>query len=505
MEYIPMNQETPTKILCCECGTLIDPNPSNTCISCLRSKIDITEGIPKEMIVYFCKKCERYQQAMGQWIVAELESRELMSLLLKKLKNLNRVHLVDANFIWTEPHSKRLKIKLTVQKEVQGGAILQQIFIVEYSVHSSMCDQCHRIEAKDFWKAVVQVRQKVTHKKTFYYLEQLLLKYKAHDRCVNVKQIHEGIDFFYDKRDDAKKLVDFLQSMVPCRYTTSKQLISHDTHNNTYNYKYTFAVEIVPICKDDVVCLPLATARQLGNIGQICVVLRVTNLITVIDPFTLNVAEMNATTYFRAPFRSICYSNKLIEYTIMEMDMIANANNGGGGGANFRQSQKHELADAYLVKSSEIGSSAQIHTRTHLGHLLHPGDLILGFDLSTANLNEPNWELYEQSHQDKIPDVIIVKKYYGDRNERKRRRRWRLRKFLNDAETASQISSNNNNRMDDDYIEFMEDLEEDDIIRRHINIYKDKRKIDSEMAVENDDDVPEISLQEMLDDLNIGD
>lgn len=266
---------------------MIDPNPSNTCISCLRSKVDITEGIPKEMIIYFCKKCERYQ-AMGQWVVAELESRELMSLLLKKLKNLNRVHLIDANFIWTEPHSRRLKIKLTVQKEVMGGAILQQIFIVEYIVHTSMCDQCHRREAKDFWKAVVQVRQKVSHKKTFYYLEQLLLKYKAHERCVNVKQIHDGIDFFYDKRDDAKKLVDFLQSMVPCRYTTSKQLISHDTHNNTYNYKYTFAVEIVPICKDDVVCLPLATAQQLGNIGQICVVLRVTNQITLIDPFTLN-------------------------------------------------------------------------------------------------------------------------------------------------------------------------------------------------------------------------
>lgn len=24
-----------------------------------------------------------------------------------------------------------------------------------------MCEDCHRIEAKDFWKAVVQVRQKV--------------------------------------------------------------------------------------------------------------------------------------------------------------------------------------------------------------------------------------------------------------------------------------------------------------------------------------------------------
>ena len=28
------------------------------------------------------------------------------------------MHLVDAGFIWTEPHSKRVKVKLTVQKEV---------------------------------------------------------------------------------------------------------------------------------------------------------------------------------------------------------------------------------------------------------------------------------------------------------------------------------------------------------------------------------------------------
>ena len=30
----------------------------------------------------------------------------------------SQVKLVDAVWIWTEPHSKRLKIKLTVQKEV---------------------------------------------------------------------------------------------------------------------------------------------------------------------------------------------------------------------------------------------------------------------------------------------------------------------------------------------------------------------------------------------------
>lgn len=45
--------------------------------------------------------------------------------------------------------------------QVMNGAILQQVFVVEFVIQSQMCDDCHRVEAKDFWKAVVQVRQKV--------------------------------------------------------------------------------------------------------------------------------------------------------------------------------------------------------------------------------------------------------------------------------------------------------------------------------------------------------
>lgn len=45
--------------------------------------------------------------------------------------------------------------------QVLNGAILQQVFVVEFVIQSQMCDDCHRVEAKDFWKAVVQVRQKV--------------------------------------------------------------------------------------------------------------------------------------------------------------------------------------------------------------------------------------------------------------------------------------------------------------------------------------------------------
>lgn len=54
-----------------------------------------------------------------------------------------------------------------------------------------------------------------------------------------------------------------------CRYKTSHELISHDVHSNTYNYKFTFSVEIVPICKDNIVCLPHKLAQSLGNIRSV--------------------------------------------------------------------------------------------------------------------------------------------------------------------------------------------------------------------------------------------
>ena len=59
----------------------------------------------------------------------------------------------------------------------------------------------------------------------------------------------QGVDFFFAKRSHGQRFLDFLQGVVPMRYRTDKQLVSHNEQNATYNYKYTFSVEIVPICK----------------------------------------------------------------------------------------------------------------------------------------------------------------------------------------------------------------------------------------------------------------
>lgn len=69
-----------------------------------------------------------------------------------------KVKLVDAGFIWTEPHSKRLKLKLTIQDEVMNGTILQQGFVVEFVVENHMCLDCNRANANpNSWTACVQV------------------------------------------------------------------------------------------------------------------------------------------------------------------------------------------------------------------------------------------------------------------------------------------------------------------------------------------------------------
>ncbi len=66
--------------------------------------------------------------------------------------------LVDANFLWTEPHSKRLKVKVIVQKEAPGGMNIQQTAVVEFVVQNQQCDECKKVFTPHTWTALVQVR-----------------------------------------------------------------------------------------------------------------------------------------------------------------------------------------------------------------------------------------------------------------------------------------------------------------------------------------------------------
>jgi nonsense-mediated mRNA decay protein 3 len=101
--------------------------------------------------------------------------------------------------------------------QVLTSTILEQIFEIEYLVQHGQCPDCTKLAAKNTWKALVQVRQKVSHKRTFLYLEQLILKHGTQKDTISVKEVRDGLDFFYSQRSHAIKMVEFLAGVVPVR------------------------------------------------------------------------------------------------------------------------------------------------------------------------------------------------------------------------------------------------------------------------------------------------
>eukprot|EP00042_Codosiga_hollandica_P044127 m.429363 g.429363 ORF g.429363 m.429363 type:complete len:541 (+) comp56716_c0_seq1:316-1938(+) len=475
-------------VLCCECGVPILPNPANTCVNCLRIRFDISAGIPKQSTMYHCRGCERYLHPPGTWVAATLESRELLALCLKRLRGLNKVRLVDAGFIWTEPHSKRIKVKLTIQQEIYSGTLLQQIFVVEYIINNQMCDNCHRREANDTWNAVVQVRQKVPHKKTFFFLEQLMIKHRAHQKTIKVKATPDGLDFFYASRQDAKHFCDFLQAVVPMRMKTSERLISHDIQSNISNYKFTFSVEIVPICKDDVVCLPLPISKMCGTMAQIVICDRVGSSLHFIDPLTLQREEVSGDVYWRYPFQSIMSAAKLIEYMVMDIEPVRDAS------GRPVVVGKYALAEVTVARERDVSANdTQFITRTHLGHFLQIGDMVLGCDLTNANFNDENADKMDPS---KIPEVVLVKKSFRHKRKTHKNRTWKIKILEKEIEGSGRREELQAER---DMEHFLQDLEEDKELREAVNIYKDPSAV---VPAESDaeDDELKIGVDEMLDD-----
>ena len=157
-----------------------------------------------------------------------------------------------------------------------------------------MCESCLRVQANpDQWVVAVQLRQHVSHKRTFFYLEQPILKHNATASAIKIKQMEQGIEFFFSNRSHGVKVVEFIGKVAPMKSRNDQQLVSHDVKSNKYNYKYTFSVEICPICREDLICL-LKVATSLGNLGPLVICTKVTNNIALLDLLTLRISYLDA-------------------------------------------------------------------------------------------------------------------------------------------------------------------------------------------------------------------
>ena len=484
-------------VLCCNCGVPMDGSKGLVmCYDCIRLTVDITKGIPRESNVAFCRNCERYLIPPAHWVRAQLESRELLAICLKKLRGLNKVRLIDASFIWTEPHSRRIRIKVTVQGEAMTNTIIEQSFEVEYVVIATQCPDCARSYTPNTWNSTVQIRQKVPHKRTFLYLEQIILKHNAHLDTISIQETRDGLDFFYSQKNHAMKMIDFLSSVAPIRSKKSERLVSEDIHSGTSSYKFSFSVEIVPICRDDLVVLPTKVAHSLGYISRLVLCSKISNMIQFLDPVTLQTSELNSPAYWRMPFPALLSSTQLVEFIVLDVEPTGYVKG------------KYVQADITVCRESDLGVSENTYyVRCHLGGILHPGDSCLGYHITNSNFNST---LFESLDTDNVPEVVLVKKHYPRKSTASKTRKWKLKRMAkeyNEPAHESRQVKQEQEKAEVDYEVFLRELEEDEELRRSVNMYKSDvphqaQKLQGDEMDNESDDVLEVGVDELLDEID---
>ena len=367
--------------------------------------------------------------------------------------------------------------------------------------------------------------------------------------------MNEGLDFYFVTRSHALRFIDFLNNVTPIRHRHDKQLISHNEHEASYTYKFTFSVEIVPVCKDDLVLLPKKLAASLGNIGPLVLCTRVSNIIQLIDPTTLRIANITAAQYWGGGNNTNINSNpiilmsskQLVEFTVVESATDYSSHHGNnaaaahgahasGGGSRGR----YRLCEAHCCRSDMLGRNDSMRfVRSHLGNIVNDGDLVLGYDVCNANFSGiDNRELERQMKVGLIPDVVLVKKHYSGRSLAmddpslygrtggpgaaggRRKRRWKLRRMQVEIEESNRkkYSAADEER---DEEQFYQDLEDDPEMRAMVNMFRDTTidanapaaastqgggiaAIDGgECECEEGDDerAPEVPIEELLDEL----
>jgi len=410
---------TVNKIPCCLCGTMILPNAANQCPSCLAQNFDLKSMVQGNkvgdpLVVHQCRQCRCFntRPESDHYQYCEPESPQLLTICLKHIPILNKkghsnqtynkIHVMDTSWIWTEPHSMRLKLRLTVRTDV-GEVPIQQRVPVVFQIKWKMCQNCDRQYTNRTWQALVQLRQKRengSNRKGLAALEMALSKPSARDLRNTVLKIdssRHGLDFYFLSLPQAQHFAHFLSRLAPIKIKTSTKLVSTDVKSNTANVKHTLTCDVVPLCRDDLVLVQKESRSLLG--GRLALVTKVASVVHFIDASPkrsptnhIDEMEITAEAYHKSGGNANdkgCYSilqtsERLVPFVVLDVELCGEEGyedhpiyEGPNSGV-----EKYALADVQLARESDLGANDEVLSCvTHLGHLIQPGDVVLGYDL----------------------------------------------------------------------------------------------------------------------------
>lgn len=289
--------------------------------------------------------------------------------------------------------------------------------------------------------------------------------------------MHDGIDFQFKNKSHGNRLVDFIQGCVPSRFKEAKQLISQDLKSNTSNYKYTTSMEIAPICKDDLVLLPRQLSKDLGGLGPLVLVYKISTFVQVVDVFTMRTYEIDQNTYWKYSFRALCGRDRLSEFIVLNIENTDYDVNVSRAAAK----QRFKMVQVEVARASDFGHNDRTFiVNTHLGEQLNYNDTVLGFDLDAINLMQ--LDDIENDRDIQVPPVVLVKKTYPKFRKRQKHRLWKLKHLEKEDGTEPQgedapkpkkkKAAHVDQKFEKDYAMFLQDIEEDPELRGQIDLYK---------------------------------
>lgn len=307
-------------IKCCICGIYTKPYKGGMCLNCLSKEIDISGDIPKNYEVFFCPDCGRYLTSSKTWIIVERESIEMLGMLMKFVRKIKDVDIKDAKFVYTEPHSRRIKIKIQIQKTTDDGLILQDEVIIEFKEVGRTCNECVKKQINTSYDAIVQVRQKVEHKKTLFYLEQLILHNFCKDNELNCESVNGGLDFYFNSVVQANIFVSFVLKSIPGRAKTSTQLRSTDIHNSTASFETTTCITVPNLCKNDLCILNKKQYTMTKQIGNVLICHHISSSFHFINPLNGAKSVVSMDSFSKVPIEPTFNSKRMITFMVIEID-----------------------------------------------------------------------------------------------------------------------------------------------------------------------------------------
>jgi len=256
---------------------------------------------------------------------------------------------------------------------------------------------------------------------------------------------------------------------------------------------------------DDIVYVPKEHARALSGASQLMLCYKVSTAIRLVDPITARCFDIPVEHYFKRPMKSVATRANMTEFVVLNVELVEEHQVGTRAHRNVGN-RKHALADIEVARVKDFGVNDERHiVRSYLGNMLRPGNRVMGYDLRFLNLSG-----IDSEHFDGVQaDFFLVRRSW---RKNRANRNWdllRMDKHNDPGATAFDEEA--------DMEEIKKDLEEDEELRKGVNMYRMQQKYKKAASsaapapAEGDDeddsegDAPEVPLAELLEGLELRD